>query len=270
MTCQRSGWVLVVAATIVVTLSAQTSRPTFEVASVKRRVGPGPSTSVSPSPQAQRRVFDRLNTTVAGLILFAFDLQGYQLLGGPGWMRTDRFDVNARADIEVSIGQMRLMVQSLLEDRFALIAHKEQREMPIYSLLLARPDGRMGPNLKRSDDDCKRMLKPPADVPAGAATTIGCVTMAGLAQSASTRMGSPVLDRTGLDGQFEFFVFTSRERPLTIGSSILPAVPADRDVDIDLPTYTTALREQLGLTLDATRGAVDVLVVDSIQPPTEN
>jgi uncharacterized protein (TIGR03435 family) len=88
---------------------------------VKRRIGLGPNVRyVSPQP-AQSAVFTRISTTLTALIRFAFDLQDYESVGGPDWIRTDRFDIDARADREVSTEQMRVMVQSLLEDRFRSI-----------------------------------------------------------------------------------------------------------------------------------------------------
>src|SRR5687768_2078612 len=94
------------------------TRPVFEVASVKKRIGPGPASVVLGQDVARGR-FDR-TITAAGLILYAYDLRDYQLIGGPDWMRTDRFDVAATAGRDVPAAELRLMVQSLLADRFRL------------------------------------------------------------------------------------------------------------------------------------------------------
>jgi uncharacterized protein (TIGR03435 family) len=228
-------------------LSAQspTPKPTFAAASVKRRIVPGPST-LSPRFWPSNEFYSA-SISVSSLILFAFDIHDVQLVGGPTWIRADRFEVHARASRVVPIDQMRLMVQSLLEDRFKLVTQMERREMPIYALLLARPDGRLGPSLKRSDDDCKRMI----DYPAGAGRGVGCDTMANLARYGLTWMDAPVVDKTGLTGKFEYLAYISQ-------------------VNDDPPAYEVPLREQLGLRLEATRGPGDVLVINSVQQPTED
>src|SRR5262245_26656771 len=106
----RGRVVAVLALCGVVALDAQTARPKFEVASVKKHVGPGPA-SLRPD-DAVSPVFTRINASVPVLIRFAFNLQSYQLVGGPEWLRTNLFDVDARAERPVSIEQRRLMVQS--------------------------------------------------------------------------------------------------------------------------------------------------------------
>jgi uncharacterized protein (TIGR03435 family) len=205
-----------------------------------------------------------INTPLTGFVMYAYDLRDYQIVGGPGWVRGDRFDVQAKAGREAPIADIRLMLQSLLEDRFKLVTHMERREMQVYELVLDRRDGRLGPNLKRGEEGCQKMLQPPTGVPVGAATLVGCGPIAVLVRSASSRMRAPVIDKTGLSGTFEYFVYMAQESPETLGGAGSPSV------DLGVPTYTTALREQLGLKLEATRGLVDVLLIDSVQHPTEN
>lgn len=252
---------------LVATLQAQS--PSFEVASIKRRTVPGPTAVTQGQGPGPGGAFNRINTTLLPVILFAYDMRDYQLVGGPDWMRTDRFDILARAGREVSTSDLRLMVRSLLEDRFKLVAHREQREMPIYTLVPARSDGRLGPGLKRSDDECKRLLQRPSNVPVGAATSIGCGQAADLANMASRMMGAPVIDKTGLVGRFEHFLYYSRDgiRPFGLPSTVPSDGPA---ADPSLPSFQTALQDHLGLKLESTRGLVDVLVIDSVQLPTEN
>lgn len=242
------------------------SRPAFEVASVKKRIGPGPA-SVILGQNAPSGRFDR-TITAAGLILYAYDLRDYQLIGGPEWIRSDRFDVAATAGRDATMMEIRLMLQSLLEDRFKLITRKEQREMPVYSLVLARKDARLGSGITRTDDDCKATARRPSNVPAGAGTTSGCGGVAVIASGASRVMGSPVIDKTGLTGTFVYFVYYSLAGPRSFAGTLLPL--PDTSSDPNLPAYPTALQEQLGLKLESTRGPVDVLVIDSVQQPTEN
>ena len=238
---------------------APPSKPTFEVASVKERELPLP-TRVVAGPVAPGGAFNR-TTTIARLILYAYDLQDYQLEGGPNWLRSDIYDIAARAGREVTVGELRLMLQSLLEDRFELRMHTEQREMVVYKLVMARADGRLGPNLTKSDDDCKRLVQRPPNVPAGAVTVTGCSTFEHFARSASRVMAAPVTDATGLAGEFEYaYYYSSGGHELRAGTSISP--------DIDAPSFPTALQEHLGLKLESTRGPAEVLVIDSVERPT--
>src|SRR5688500_18058875 len=244
-------------------LSAQApdqALPAFEVASVKPRTLPGTSLS---APQGARPggAFGMVNSTVARLVMYAYDLPDYQVSGGPAWVRTDRFDIAARAGQDASVQDMRLMLRSLLESRFKLRTHTEQREMALYTLVMARGDGRLGPHVTASNDDCKRLVQRPPNVPAGAATVTGCSTVAHLARFASQVMGAPVTDASGLAGQCEYaFYYSSGGQGLVATTSISP--------DIEAPSFPTALQEQLGLKLESARGPVDVLVIDAVERPT--
>jgi uncharacterized protein (TIGR03435 family) len=235
-------------------------RPTFEVASVKPRTLPGTTLS---APQGARPggAFGMVNSTVARLVMYAYDLPDYQVIGGPAWVRTDRFDISARAGRDASIPDTRRMLQSLLEERFKLRTHTEQREMTIYRLVMARGDGRLGPNITKSDDDCKRLVQRPPNVPAGAVTVTGCSTVAHLARSSAQTMAAPVTDATELVGQFEYaFYYSSGGGGLVAATSVSP--------DIEAPSFPTALQEQLGLKLESTRGLVEVLAIDAVERPT--
>jgi len=257
---------LVVAATVLVegavggrglqTPAPTPTRPAFEVASVKKRTEPV-FTLTQPQGTRPGGAFGMVNVPVVRLVMYAYDVREYQIAGGPNWMRTDRFDIAARAGRNASTAEMRLMVQRLLEERFNLVLHSEQREMPLYSLVRARPDGPLGPSLKKNDDDCKTMVQRPANVPSGATTITGCDSMTGLASSATGIMGAPVIDRTGLAGNFEYAFYFQNQ-------------PVDPAANLNIPYYTTALEEALGLKLETGRGPVDVWVIDSVQQPTEN
>jgi uncharacterized protein (TIGR03435 family) len=241
---------------VIVTLDAQTPKPTFEVASVKPNLSGSWGFNVSPRPG----FYSATNVPVAVLIQFAYDLQDYQLVGGPGWALTARFDIAARPGREVPTMEQRLMMQSLLEDRFKLVMHTEQREMPVFALVLARSDGRLGPNLRRMPDDCVK-------VKTGAN---GCGPISVVVNSASRQLRAPVIDKTGLTGLFNFSLHYSSDGT---GPPFLPPIPSSPDRPADdpnAPSYTAALQEQLGLKLESSRGPVDVLVIDSVQQPTEN
>src|SRR5688500_11456973 len=132
----------------VTTLSAQapvpaSPRPTFDVASIKRNLSDAFAGGQGVRPGG---IYSSPNRPLLRLIQFAYDLRESQIIGGPDWIREDRFDVTARTTPDAPIDQVRLMVQSLLEDRFKLRVRHEKREMPFFELRLARADGRVGPN----------------------------------------------------------------------------------------------------------------------------
>ena len=148
-----------------------------------------------------------------------------------------------------------LFDRQLLAERFKLVAHTEQRETPIYSMVLARSDGRLGPNLQRVNDCAEaRSRKPAESSPPSASGASGCGPIAVIASAASRLLGTPVVNNTGITGTFAYSLFYSTE--------------AINVADLDVPSVPTALREQLGLKLEPARGSVDVLVIESVERPT--
>jgi len=258
MTGQTWLWSSVVSVGILVTLSAQTPRPAFEAASVKKQPAFIPPSRRPPSGVA----FYRTNATVASLVQFGYNIREFQLIGGPEWIRRDLFEINARAASEVSTDRMRLMVQSLLDDRFTLVVHKEQREMRGSALVLARDDGRPGPKLEKCGDPQNPSPWNPIRIPPGGDIRFGkCVAISSVADAAT---GRPVIDKTGLTGMWSYELAFARPEPL----------PPGRERDLadqeGVPLFPAALQEQLGLKLESWVGPVDVVVVDSVRQPTEN
>jgi uncharacterized protein (TIGR03435 family) len=261
----RIGAVSVLAALLAASgLVAQEPKPRFEVASVKRQPAFVPPTPPSGQPPS-RMAFRRYNATLLSLVRFAYDLLDTQVAGGPEWIREDLFEINAKAAADVSTEQMRLMVQALLEERFALVAHTEQREMRSYTLALARSDGRLGTNLRRCEDPNNPPPSKPVRLPTGGRPFGGrCEPISTVALAASGMMSAPVADKTGLTGLWSYsFIYAPRE-----------AIPSDRELELakqeNLLPFAAALQEELGLKLESTRGPVAVLVIDSVQQPTEN
>jgi bla regulator protein blaR1 len=243
-------------------------RQTFDVASVK----PNKSSETGGFIQRMRGgTFNVGNQTLLQLIRFAYGIQGLQLVGAPDWMATERFDIVAKAsaDLPAAPGQPSpeaLMLRSLLEDRFRLAIHRETRPMPIYALVVARVDGRLGPQIRRpANDYCAQRAKeadkaPPPPMGTGPVCGIrgsnteltgGDFPMAGLARFLAGEAGKPVVDRTGLTGGWDFELKWSP--------------PDTPNPDPDRPSIFTALQEQLGLRLDATTGPLEVLVIDRVE-----
>jgi uncharacterized protein (TIGR03435 family) len=260
-----ASWPLVIVAVSVLSLAAQ-PKPTFEVASIKRRVAaPGP-----PSGLATRTgggVFYRRSETVSRLVQFAYDVTQPQVVGGPEWVRRDGFEINARAG-NVPLDRIRLMVQSLLEERFTLVVRKEQREMTVSALVLARADGRLGPKLERCGDPVNPEPPKPVRVPAaGWADRGACVTMSAIANLAIGRLGGPVVDKTGLTGTWTYEIaYALPEMSPPPGSRLQEL--AERE---NVPPFGIALQEQLGLKAEPpARTRVDVVIIESVERPTEN
>lgn len=280
---------LCVAATVAIVVAAQEKDATFEVASVK--------TNKSGDGNGNLRVMagGRLvatNMPVRPIITFAYQIAGYQLVGGPGWLTIDRYDLNAKmengaTDTTPSVpganaaNPMQLALRHLLEDRFKLKVHRETREMDMYALVLTRPGGGPGPGLKPTATDCAALAaaaqaaaregKPPVPFGApgqplcGIAGSPGRLRFGGLpAVSFATAFSGPagrmVVDRTGLTGRWDFdLTFAPENR----GPDAPPADP-------NAPSFFTAIQEQLGLRLEPTKGPVDVLVIDGIEKPVED
>jgi uncharacterized protein (TIGR03435 family) len=253
---------LVVFAAGGLTLAAQSDAPRFEVASVKPSVAPPGGSSMGVRPGG---VFSATNRSVLQLIRYAYGLVADdQVVGGPGWIRNERFTVSARAAADVPRDQFPRMVQTLLAERFKLRATTETRELPIYELRRARSDGRLGPNLHDCSDatdtrDISTPEKPFVAPRNGAVATADCAGgLTYLVTLASSQMQSVVVDRTGLTGQWRFHVYFASEP--TLSGALGNANP-------DLASFATAMQEQLGLRLQRARGPAPVVVIESVERP---
>jgi len=218
------------------------------------------------------------NVTVRRMIINAYALQDEQLAGGPGWVRSEHFDIVANSEAaNLSPMDRWMMVRALLADRFKLKMHTEPREQPVFALVLGRRDGQLGEHLKKSNADCKPPAAPrttPIDlsVPNQCGVIMGGpgrmnfrgVTMEVIAAQLSSRVGRSVVDRTGLAGRFDLDVEFSPQALTADGAD----APADRPADSG-PSIYTAIQEQLGLKLESQKISIDVTVIDSVERPTE-
>ena len=229
---------------------AQTAGTSFEVASVKVNSSGQAVMRLTAPPGTGR--FEATNVSARLLILNAYGLRDFQLAGAPSWTESERFDVAGRTAASATRDEISAMVRTLLAERFRLRSHRETREMPVYALVSATPDKRLGPALKVSTAETRTRISP---------TSISAVsmTMARLALTLSAIVGRVVNDETGLAGNYDVELAFAPEGPLP------PAAPPP---DPDAPSIFTALREQLGLRLDGRRGRVEVFVVDGIERPT--
>jgi uncharacterized protein (TIGR03435 family) len=264
---------LCLAALALVLAQAPPTRPTFEVATIKRNTSVSENARVS----AQTGRVTITNNPLRNIIRNAWGLQAFQIVGGPEWINTDRWDIVAKAEGNPRGPEMLAMLQNLLADRFKLVTHRETREMPIYALVLAKPDRAFGPKLHASSTDCEKEMTaaiargggPPTDrVLCGMRIVNGhlemnSVPMANLARNLSPIAGRSVVDKTGLTGGFNAELTWTPDASL--GNSHDTPSPAS-----DGPSLFTAMQEQLGLKLDPQRGPVEVLVIDSVEHATED
>jgi len=254
-------------------LSAQTP-PAFEVASVRRNTTGNQQGAGLAAPQPGGR-FIAIGATLRLLVAGAYD--GVQIVGGPAWTDAERFDITARASSEVAPTEMRLMLRSLLADRFKLVVHTEPREQPVYVLSVARSDRRLGPKLRESDAACAKDAPnfvptvpggPPAcgDFRMSARSMIARgMFMPMLARVMRGRVGRQVIDRTGLEGAYDLELEWSSDLGL---QQAPPGAAGATELTPEGLSLFTAMQEQLGLRLQPDRGSVDVLVIDSAEPPT--
>ncbi len=233
----------------------------FDVVSIKSLAGIGRA-RLPGARQSQGR-FARAATTLQQLIQYAYDVQPLQVTGGPAWVSTTRFQIDARTEGTTTPAQMREMVRQMLGERFALKAHTDVRERPIYRMVMARQDGKLGRSMYRMDDvECGGNNPQPCDLAAWSgglmSSGMGLQQLADTLfnRSQTTGVDRPVIDQTGLAGTFGF----------TLMFSSFDTVPhASND-----PSIFTALQEQLGLKLEPARGPVELVVIESVEQPTPN
>lgn len=282
--------------------------PRFEVASVRPGMSPMdagraagasggrvsfPFFGIRTQPGGRLQAVANLQT----LIMRAYGIKAYQLEGGPKWMSTDYFDITAKAESEtVTDAEMNEMLKALLAERFGLRVHVDTRQLPVYTLTVARPDGRLGAGLKKTSPECettieerKRTGAAPPSLPQGPPTALtpvcglalfGMSTRTGtesarlggqpfsaLVNLVSGALAATVVDKTDLAGLFDIVLeFESTRR--------FPGVPPPgldpNGTDSPPVPLPAALQQQLGLKLEKGTGPVPVTIVDAAEPPSPN
>jgi uncharacterized protein (TIGR03435 family) len=246
------------------------ARLEFEVASIKpgdpkvwnRAVGmPDPGRFVAKS------------ASLKGLIVVAYGVLPHQIVDGPKWLDSDLFTIEAKPPAGsqpapgpggVGFPPWRLMLQSLLEDRFHLSFHRETREQQVYDLVLAKGGLKMKEN---SGPDKKGRLGLYAN--RVGQTTGVAVPMSTLVDRFSRELGHSVIDKTGLTGKYNYDLSYTPD-PAQAAALYGPVLDVIRPADPDGPSLFTAIQEQLGLKLESTKGPVEVLVIDRAEKPSAN
>lgn len=224
------------------------SMPSFDVGSVKPNAT-GPDTRFRPD----RGRLSVTYTTLRIAVSWAFDVNFFAVVGGPEWADNNRYDIVAKAEGNPSRSDMHVMLRSLLMDRFKLRTHSESREMPVYALVIDKSDAGT-PQLKHSATEC---VPGPSAGPSPCTFNVGwgSIHARGMPVSALIEpfggvTGRVVVDRTGLTDRFDYDLTWTPQQ-----------------LDPSAASFFTAVREQLGLRLEATKAPVDVLVIDAAEQP---
>jgi uncharacterized protein (TIGR03435 family) len=278
---------------------AQSARPQFEVASVKAN-----KLFHLPAIKVTGDRFVATNVTLTAILQYAYNhadgpLLDKEIAGAPGWAGTDRFDIEAKSGADgdtIPAERVRRMVQSLLEDRFQLKVHWDRRELPVYTLVVAKHE-----KLRLSDDQTTPPQEPAARASSGeiqrervVVQGVGifllpllqrgqtdtfdaikamvirghAIPIESLAKLLEGQLGYPLHDKTDLKGLFDIQLQFAKQGLAPADG--LPATGTPQATAPSLPSLSTALQEQLGLKLESSKGPVDVLVIDSVSKPTEN
>jgi uncharacterized protein (TIGR03435 family) len=267
---------------------AAAAAPSFEVASIK----PNRAGDNRIGIRFQPGRFTTTGSTVKQLIGLAYNVRDFQVTGGPSWISSDRYDIDAKEPEGFSEelqklppdqrrGKLGLLIQSLLADRFQLKLSHGTKELPVYALVVAKD----GPKIQEAKpgDAYPNGIKRPDGRPAGSAGMMAMgpgeltgqgVPITFLVQQLSQQLGRKVLDQTGLKGIYDLNL---KWTPDPGSAAMMQGPPgAGPAPDNAPPPYTsgpsifTAVQEQLGLKLEATKGPVEILIIDHVAQPSEN
>ena len=225
--------------------------PQFDVVSIR----PNHSNTSGGGMRPIAGGFAGSNLSVGILIQAAYDVKPWQIFGGPEWVKTHRYNIEAKSEGNPDFKRKLEMLRPLLADRFQLKFHRETRQMSVYSLVVAKGGSRLQPTA----EGVRGYFTADRGLIEGKA-----VDMASLANLLGGSLGQSVVDRTGIAGHFDIkleWTPTEGERNYTFD---------DRPIDPGGSSIFTALQEQLGLKLEAGKGPVEVFVIDHIERPSEN
>jgi uncharacterized protein (TIGR03435 family) len=238
------------------------TRLTFEVASIKPAKPGGQFLMIKAKPAGQGYI--AVGATVRLMISLMYRMPIAKVTGGPGWLDSDLWDVEANADKSYSLDDLHTMFQNLLADEFKLKFHKEIKEGPVYVLMVDKGGSKMKVN------DSPQDYEIPLQGGQGGVTVGKRVPMEYLCYNLGQILRNddrPVIDKTGLTGYYDFTLSFMPELPPGFDKAKLPPEFLDR---LDRPNIFEALKQQLGLKLEAQKGPVTYYVIDSVQKPEAN
>jgi len=244
-------------------LSAQTpSPPEFEVVSIKRSPSDARGASMGTAPDG---TFTMRNLPIRSIVSAGSLVPTREVEGVPDWVARDTYDIIAKPPAGSTRPQWTQMMRRMLEDRFKLKGHVEERERTMFALVLARSDGRLGPQLTPSTLDCATATPDQSQPRCGSRFGPGAqlvsdgVDMNRFAAEIVGMAGGLVINRTGLQGSYSLTVRWAPRRALN-----------DEPHPDDPPDFVTAIQDQLGLKLQPQKAKLPVFVVDSIERPSDN
>lgn len=227
---------------------SQTAQPAFDVASIKPSSSPILDFRIQPGGR-----LEILGQTLNVIIRQAFNVKHYQIAGGPSWIEEDRFDIIAKAEGEPNRETVLAMLRTLLADRFKLKARREAREGNVYNLVVVKNGPKLNPATGDRSYIRLQRLTPMDQKGINYALDAKKATMAMFADRLIDTVGRPVIDRTGLTGEFDFRVDYS----------------IDDNPETGLPIFI-ALQNQLGLKLESAKGPIETLVIEHAEKPSGN
>jgi uncharacterized protein (TIGR03435 family) len=273
-----SWFILVAAGTAVSQSQSPVSSPQFDVAAVKPNTGVERGVQIDfPSPGR----FHAENVWLRFLVQNAWNVRAYQVVSGAAWAASDRYDIDAKTDRNASREEMRLMLQSLLQDRFRLVRRHETRSLPVYHLIAASKAGsklqpaETGSCVERNSDPASTPNSPQA-IFCGSSewsphTLIGnAITMPQFTTMLENILRRPVIDETGFTARFNVRLnwVADQVTPGLMAPGV-PPPPAPSPNDAG-PTIFTALAEHLGIRIQTAKGPVDILVIVGAEKPSAN
>jgi uncharacterized protein (TIGR03435 family) len=253
-----------IAVTILLSVSAFAQPKTlkFEVASLKPAPEGGRGGAIRPAQGGERYLANNLPLRM--LIQVAYQLKPDQIVGGPDWVNTDRWDMNAKAEKPSNADELHLMLQDLLVERFQLKFHNETKEMPVYVLSVDKGS-------KMTAHDAASAGDPWIDQAIQGAVhakwSAKFASMDFFAWRLSQILDRPVINRTDLKGGFDFDLSFTRDLPPGIAPD---ALVNGEPIDTSGPNIFSAVKQQLGLKLEAQKGPVQIMVIDKVEKATEN
>ena len=246
---------------------------TFEVSTIKPSAPDARATAIGMPPGGRLEI---VNMTLREMIVNAYNVQPFQVSGGPGWLDSVHYDISAKAGAQQTREDVLLMLQALLADRFQLAFRREIRQLPIFALVLARKDGKLGPRLIPSKEGACTPFDPAKPFAVDTMRLCGAFslgsdgltlvggTISSLTPRLSRLLGRVVIDKTGLTRNFDINIEWSPDETLAMQ-------PANRGrVDNIGPAIFTVFRHDLGLDFKAERGPVEILIVQRAEKPSDN
>jgi bla regulator protein blaR1 len=264
------------------TNNAAANTYSYDVASIKPNKSGGDMVRMMVRPDG----LTAMGATLQMLIQNAYEIQDFQIEGGPKWVSSDRYDIEAKMDSseiekfqtlgpDQRVLESNRMLQALLANRFRLVVHRETKELPGYALVIAKN----GPKLHdaKPGDTYPNGIKGPDGQPGeglmimgglGGPLTGQGITISNLVRVLSQQLGRTIVDETGLAGKYDFTVqWTPDERA---GPMSAATQGGGSSADSSEPSIFTAIQEQLGLKLESRKVPVEILVIDHVEAPSEN